>query len=91
MSGSATRLGGAADQVADAEISIAEVLDVVVNEIREVSARGLTPSSLHLSLGLYNAVAEAKSRELDRGEPLLLLGLPVVPDDSVTSIIPELH
>jgi hypothetical protein len=72
------------------DISVAEALDTAMVQILNAMHRQVPVTSLHVRPRVYDLVATAKAKELARGEPLVLLGLPVVADDTLTGDRPEL-
>jgi hypothetical protein len=67
-----------------AEPSVAEVLDGVCTDILRAAYGGRPPTRMNVSPRVYELVAAAKAQELARGNPLMLLGLDLVSDESVT-------
>ena len=72
------------------DISVAEALDAACMRILDAASWHVPVKALRINTKVYELVAHAKARELARGEPLLLLGLPVVADDAVEVGRPEL-
>jgi hypothetical protein len=67
----------------DSSLSLAPVIDAVCAEILEGSANGESFSTLRLSPAVYELIAASKARELQRGNPVMLLSLDVVADDTI--------
>lgn len=64
-------------------LSLASVVDAVCSEIHAGWASGETFSTLRLSPALYELIAASKAREVRRGNPVMLLSLDVVADDTI--------
>ncbi|MDZ7931758.1 MAG: hypothetical protein U5N21_17600 [Rhodococcus sp. (in: high G+C Gram-positive bacteria)] len=45
---------------------------------------GIYPSELRVHSELYSSVAHLRSRELSQGVPLMVLGIPLISDDTVS-------
>lgn len=73
-----------------AEYYIGELLDDLAAEIVTSVDRGAGLRTLKVNPYLYDVVAEAKSRELRRGNPLLLLGMELVRAEGVAPARPEM-
>jgi hypothetical protein len=63
--------------------SIAEMLDEACPLILAAWQRNERPHYLRVHRTLYEVVAEAKASEIARGNPVLLLGLEIIPSDVV--------
>jgi hypothetical protein len=64
------------------------VVDNACTQIWEAAQRGAAVSSLRVSPAVYDAVAAARSGEVARHYPLMLLGLPLVADHDVATYDP---
>jgi hypothetical protein len=64
------------------------VVDNACTQIWDVLDGGGTVTSLRVSPDVYDAVAAARSAEVARHCPLMLLGLPVVADRAVPTYAP---
>jgi hypothetical protein len=65
------------------DVSIAQMLDDACPQILDAWYRNERPHYLRVHRSLYEAVAEAKASEIKRGNPVLLLGLEIIPSDVV--------
>lgn len=66
-----------------AEYYVGELLDDLAAQIVMSADRGAGLRTLKVNPYLYDVVAEAKERELSRGNPLLLLGMELVRAEGV--------
>jgi hypothetical protein len=64
------------------------VVDNACTQIWEAVDGGVKVTSLRVSPAVYDAVAAARSREVARHYPLMLLGLPLVADRDVPTYDP---
>lgn len=64
------------------------VIDNACTQIWEAAGAGATVTSLRVSPAVYDAVAAARSKEMARHFPLMLLGLPLVADHAVQTYDP---
>jgi hypothetical protein len=64
------------------------VVDNACTQIWEAARRGAPASALRVSPAVYDAVAAARSGEVARHYPLMLLGLPLVADRDVATYDP---
>ncbi|MGH3393035.1 MAG: hypothetical protein ACRDOO_29570 [Actinomadura sp.] len=64
-------------------LSLGPVVDAVCSEIHAGWACGETFSTLRLSPALYDLIATSKAREIQRGNPVMLLSLDVIADDTI--------
>jgi hypothetical protein len=64
------------------------VIDNACTQIWEALRGGVPVSSLRVSPAVYDAVAAARSGEVARHYPLMLLGLPIVADQGVATYDP---
>jgi hypothetical protein len=64
------------------------VIDNACTRIWELWGRGAQPTSLRVSPAVYDAVATARSGEVARDCPLMLLGLLLIPDPGVATYEP---
>lgn len=67
----------------DSSLSLVPVIDAVCAEILAGWASGESFSTLRLSPVLYDLVTAGKAREIQRGNPVMLLSLDVVADDTI--------
>ena len=61
--------------------SLAELVDVVRDELVDAWAAGARPTAVLLDERMRSLVADTKDRETGRGVELMLLGLPVLQVD----------
>ncbi len=64
------------------------VVDNACTQIWDAIERGASVTSLRVSPAVYEAVAAARSGEVARHYPLMLLGLPIVADRVVPTYDP---
>ncbi len=64
------------------------VVDNACTQIWEALDGGAAVTSLRVSPAVYDAVAAARSKEVARHYPLMLLGLPLVADHAVPTYDP---
>jgi hypothetical protein len=64
------------------------VVDNACTQIWDAVAGGASVTSLRVSPAVYDAVAAARSGEVARHYPLMLLGLPLVADSDVATYDP---
>lgn len=64
------------------------VVDKACSQIWDAHDSGIPVASLRVSPAVYEAVALARSGEVARHYPLMLLGLPLVPDREVATYDP---
>jgi hypothetical protein len=64
------------------------VVDNACTQIWEAARCGAPASALRVSPAVYDAVAAARSGEVARHYPLMLLGLPLVADRDVATYDP---
>jgi hypothetical protein len=64
------------------------VIDTACTRIWDAWGSGATVTSLRVSPAVYDAVAAARSGEVARGCPLMLLGLPLIADPGVATYEP---
>jgi hypothetical protein len=67
------------------DITVAETIDDLCGQILEAQYAGRRLASVHLAPKAYALIADAKRKQTGRGNPILLLGLPIVSDDSLTA------
>ena len=60
---------------------VAVLLDDATTRILELESRGYHPIALEVSRSVYDRIASVRSRDVERGVPLIVLGLPLVPAD----------
>lgn len=65
------------------DLTVAEILDDACRAILRGTYHRPPMREIHLNPQVYRVVAGGKARELDRGAPLMLLGLDVVSDVTV--------
>jgi hypothetical protein len=65
-------------------VPISSLLDDLSSRVATAIAQGENPTQIHVEPRIYAAIAEAKARSLARGNPLLLFGLELVADPSVS-------
>ena len=73
------------------DITVAETLDNLCGQILHAQYAGRRLTAIHLAPRTYKLVADAKRKHTGRGNPILLLGLPIVSDDSVTADHPTIQ
>ena len=66
----------------DPGAGVAVLLDDATARILELEARGYHPRRLSVPRAAYDRIAGIRARDLERGVPLILLGLPLVASDS---------
>ena len=71
------------------DLSVSEALDNVCLELLKAHEEGAHPSTLRLHPHVYDLVAAAKTRDTERGNPLLLFGLNLVCDRNVELEYPQ--
>lgn len=59
----------------DAETGLPGLLDAAIAQIVELETRGYRPTRLIVSRAAYEQIAVAHQRDLERGVPLIVLGL----------------
>jgi hypothetical protein len=64
------------------------VVDKACTQILDAADAGGAVTSLRVSQAVYDAVAEARSGEVSRHYPLMLLGVPLVADRNVNTYDP---
>jgi hypothetical protein len=64
-------------EVGDPGMGVAALLDDATSRIVELEARGYHPRSLSVPPGAYDRIAGVHARDLERGVPLIVLGLPL--------------
>ena len=64
------------------------VIDNACTGIWDAWGSGVQPTSLRVSPAVYDAVAAARSAEVARDYPLMLLGLPLIADPGVATYEP---
>jgi hypothetical protein len=57
---------------------MAALLDDATSRIVELEARGYHPVGLSVPQAVYDRVAEVHRRDVERGVPLIVLGLPLL-------------
>jgi len=72
------------------DLSVIETLDDACGDILRAKWDRRLVSSLHVHPSVYRLVANAKQREMARGNVLILLGLELVSDDNVPADRPEI-
>lgn len=82
MEENAVALGNAAGTRPDGAVgvSLARVIDRAGLQILELSARGGQVTAIRVSSEAYEAIAQARAREVANGYPLLLLDLELIAD-----------
>jgi hypothetical protein len=65
-------------EVEDGGSGVAALLDEATTRIVELETRGYRPRSLAVSPAAYERIAGVHARDLERGIPLIVLGLPLV-------------
>lgn len=71
------------DDIDDSSLSLAPVIDAVCAEIHAGWANGESFSTLRLSPALYELIIASKAREVQRGNPVMVLSLDVVADATI--------
>lgn len=66
----------------DPGTGVAVLLDEATSRILELEARGYHPERLSVPRSAYDRIARLRAREVERGVPLIVLGLPLVASDS---------
>jgi hypothetical protein len=74
----------AADRDDGSPVPISSLLDDLGARVATAIAQGENPTYIHVDPCIYAAIAEAKARSLARGNPLLVFGLELVADPSVS-------
>lgn len=69
---------------------VGELLDDLAEKIVTSPDRGAGLRRLRVNERLYDVIAEAKARELARGNPLLLLGMELEPVSGLSPRAPEI-
>lgn len=64
------------------------VIDTACTKVWDAWGSGAQVTSLRVSPAVYDAVAAARSGEVARDNPLMLLGLPIVADPGVATYDP---
>jgi hypothetical protein len=64
-------------EVGDPGAGVAALLDEATSRIVELEARGYHPRSLSVPPAAYDRIADVHARDLERGVPLIVLGLPL--------------
>jgi len=64
-------------EVEDSGGGVAVLLDEATSRIVELEARGYHPRSLSVPASAYERIAAVHARDLERGVPLIVLGLPL--------------
>jgi len=64
-------------EVDDVGSGVAALLDEATTRIVELEARGYRPRSLSVPPAAYERIADVHARDLERGVPLIVLGLPL--------------
>ena len=57
------------------------LLDDATSRILELEARGYHPRRLSVPRSAYDRIASLRAREVERGVPLIVLGLPLIASD----------
>ena len=65
------------------DVSLARVIDRAGLQILELSARGERVTAIRVSPEAYEAIAQARAREVANGYPLLLLDLELIADSDL--------
>ena len=60
---------------------VAVLLDDATARILELEARGYHPVALKVSAEAYDRIASVRTRDVERGVPLIVLGLPLLATD----------
>lgn len=71
-------------------VSLARVIDDACGRILKAWQENRRPTTLKVHPLIYQALAGAKGREVDRGLPLLLLGMDVYSSEGVPPEEPDL-
>ena len=66
----------------DPGAGVAVLLDDATSRILELEARGYHPRQLSVPRSAYDRIASLRAREVERGVPLIVLGLPLIVSDS---------
>lgn len=66
----------------DPGAGVAVLLDDATSRILELEARGYHPRRLSVPRSAYDRIASLRAREVERGVPLIVLGLPLIASDS---------
>jgi hypothetical protein len=69
---------------------VAEVLDEACRAWSDLIAHHSAPRELRVNPAVYDSIASAKAKEVARGNPLLILGLPLVASATVPPARAEL-
>jgi hypothetical protein len=64
-------------------MTVAQLLDEVSPRILAAWHRNEIPQRIMIHTSLYDEIVGAKLRELRRGNPILLLGLEIIPSESL--------
>jgi hypothetical protein len=59
----------------DSETGLVGLLDAAITQIVELETRGYRPTQLIVSRDAYAEIARAHARDVERGVPLIVLGL----------------
>jgi hypothetical protein len=65
-------------EVDDSGSGVAALLDEATTRIIELETRGYRPRRLSVPAAAYERIAVVHARDLERGVPLIVLGLPLV-------------
>jgi hypothetical protein len=65
-------------EIEDPGTGVAALLDEATTRIIELETRGYRPRSLSVPPAAYERIARVHARDLERGVPLIVLGLPLV-------------
>ena len=65
----------------DPGAGVAVLLDDATSRILELEARGYHPRQLSVPRAAYDRIASLRAREVERGVPLIVLGLPLIASD----------
>jgi len=69
-------------QIDDPGTGVAVLLDDATARILELEARGYHPRRLSVPRSAYDRIANLRARDVERGVPLIVLGLPLIASDS---------
>lgn len=64
-------------------IGFATLLDKASTELLRMEEESRLPSAMRVHPDMYGVMADIRKREIADGFPLLVLGMPVRPDDSL--------
>ena len=65
-------------EIGDTGAGVAVLLDDATSKIIELESRGYQPRQLSVSAATYECISQVRVRDLERGLPLIVLGLMLV-------------